>query len=84
MDLSDIRVLAFATHGLMPGEFEGVNEPALVLTPPAKATEKDDGLLRAGGSGATGEHRVDIWWSLGGCRVGVFLVLPWNSGIVCF
>jgi CHAT domain-containing protein len=47
-DLSDTRVLAFATHGLMAGEFEGVNEPALVMTPPARATETDDGLLTAG------------------------------------
>jgi CHAT domain-containing protein len=48
MDLSDTRVIAFATHGLLAGDFEGLNEPALVMTPPAKATEKDDGLLTTG------------------------------------
>lgn len=34
-------VLAFATHGLVSGEIEGVSEPALVLTPDGD----DDGLL---------------------------------------
>jgi len=46
-DLSDCRVLAFATHGLVAGDLKGVAEPALVLTPPAAGTEDDDGLLTA-------------------------------------
>ena len=46
-DLSDYRVLAFATHGLVAGDLEGLAEPALVLTPPATATADDDGLLTA-------------------------------------
>jgi CHAT domain-containing protein len=46
-DLSDARVLAFATHGLVAGELGGLAEPALVLTPPRKETPKDDGLLTA-------------------------------------
>lgn len=41
------RVVAFATHGLMAGEFSDVGEPALVLTPPAEASLEDDGLLTA-------------------------------------
>ena len=45
--LSDYQVVAFATHGLVAGELEGVSEPALVLTPPAEETETDDGLLIA-------------------------------------
>ena len=45
--LSDYQVVAFATHGLVAGELEGVSEPALVLTPPAEGTETDDGLLTA-------------------------------------
>ena len=36
-------VVAFATHGLVSGEFEGLNEPALVLSPAGN----DDGLLTA-------------------------------------
>ena len=45
--LSNVRVLAFATHGLIGGEFSGVVEPALVLTPPERPTPLDDGLLTA-------------------------------------
>src|SRR3990172_3225130 len=32
----------------MAGEFKGLAEPALVLTPPEKGSELDDGLLTAG------------------------------------
>ena len=47
MNLSDSRVIAFATHGLMAGDFEELGEPALVLTPPSQASSNDDGLLTA-------------------------------------
>lgn len=43
--LGQAKVLAFATHGLLAGEVQGVTQPALVLTPPAISTEDDDGLL---------------------------------------
>ncbi len=46
-DLTPFRVLAFATHGLMAGDFKGLAEPALVLTPPQNPNEQDDGLLTA-------------------------------------
>ena len=46
-DLTRYRNLAFATHGLMAGDFKGLAEPALVLTPPEKGSELDDGLLTA-------------------------------------
>jgi CHAT domain-containing protein len=45
--IEDYRVVQFATHGLVAGELSGYDEPALVLTPPEKATEADDGLLTA-------------------------------------
>ncbi|MGZ8407920.1 MAG: CHAT domain-containing protein [Caulobacteraceae bacterium] len=44
-DLSNTRVLAFATHGLVAGEIDGLTEPALVLSPPETPTATDDGLL---------------------------------------
>jgi CHAT domain-containing protein len=44
-DLSRYRVIAFATHGLLPGELDCQNEPALALAPPAAAG--GDGLLDA-------------------------------------
>lgn len=45
--LSDYRVVSFATHGLLAGQFRGLAQPALVLTPPKVATSADDGLLTA-------------------------------------
>lgn len=48
LDLSNSRILAFATHGLLAGELTANTEPALVLTPPAEASALDDGLLTAG------------------------------------
>ena len=45
--LRPYRTITFATHGLMAGDFEGLAEPALVLTPPPKGNEQDDGLLTA-------------------------------------
>jgi CHAT domain-containing protein len=35
--LADRRVVAFATHGLMPGELPGISKPALALAPGADA-----------------------------------------------
>ncbi len=46
-DLSGSRVLAFATHGLVAGDMEGSQEPALVFTPPQEASVENDGLLTA-------------------------------------
>ncbi|MEM7438626.1 MAG: CHAT domain-containing tetratricopeptide repeat protein [Pseudomonadota bacterium] len=43
-DLAEYGVLVFATHGLTNGEASAV-APGLVLTPPERATELDDGLL---------------------------------------
>ncbi|MBL8705636.1 MAG: CHAT domain-containing protein [Rhodospirillales bacterium] len=45
--LQDYRVIAFATHGLLPSDLPCDIEPALALTPPAQATEKENGLLDA-------------------------------------
>ena len=49
--LASYRVLHFATHGLLPEETaslaHGIAEAALLLTPPDRASEEDDGLLTA-------------------------------------
>lgn len=55
-------VLAFATHGLVSGQFEGLREPALVLSPEGS----DDGLLTA-----SDISRLDIpasWVILSACN----------------
>jgi CHAT domain-containing protein len=44
--LRDYRILHFATHGLVAGDLR-VAEPALLFSPPASASEIDDGLLTA-------------------------------------
>jgi CHAT domain-containing protein/tetratricopeptide (TPR) repeat protein len=44
-DLSRYKVLAFATHGLVPGELDGLTQPALALTAPDIAGIEGDGLL---------------------------------------
>jgi CHAT domain-containing protein len=43
--LSNYRVVYFATHGLVAGDVKGVGEPSLALSIPANPTEIDDGLL---------------------------------------
>lgn len=44
--LDKVRVIAFATHGLIPGELRGLDQPALALANPKLADDaKNDGLL---------------------------------------
>ncbi len=45
MNLSGFKILAFATHGLVPGELNGLTQPALALSSPAVTGEDGDGLL---------------------------------------
>jgi CHAT domain-containing protein len=45
MDLSDRKVIAFATHALVPGDLDGLDQPALALTAPSIAGDDEDGLL---------------------------------------
>jgi len=45
MDLSDRKVIAFATHALVPGDLDGLDQPALALTSPQITGEDEDGLL---------------------------------------
>jgi CHAT domain-containing protein len=62
--LSDVRILHFATHGLVSGEIQGLAEPALVLTPPMvseadQVTSENDGLLTAS---EVAQLRLDADW----------------------
>src|ERR1700730_1661492 len=45
--LSKYRMIHFATHGALAGQVSGNSEPGLLLTPPDKATDIDDGYLSA-------------------------------------
>jgi CHAT domain-containing protein len=43
--LEQYRMLHFATHAALSGQVRGSIEPGLILTPPAAATQGDDGYL---------------------------------------
>jgi CHAT domain-containing protein len=44
-DLSGFKIVAFATHGLVPGELDGLSQPALALSAPSVSGGEGDGLL---------------------------------------
>jgi CHAT domain-containing protein len=44
-DLSKYRIIVFATHGLVPGDLDGLHQPALALSAPDVAGVPGDGLL---------------------------------------
>jgi CHAT domain-containing protein len=45
--LAKYKIVHFATHGAMAGQLSRTSEAGLILTPPAIATENDDGYLTA-------------------------------------
>jgi len=47
MDLTQYRVINFATHGILAGQLRGVDEPALILSIPKQESDRDDGVLKA-------------------------------------
>jgi CHAT domain-containing protein/tetratricopeptide (TPR) repeat protein len=46
-ELANYRMIHFATHGVLAGQLDDTHEPGLILTPPEKASEEDDGYLSA-------------------------------------
>lgn len=45
--LAKDKIVHFATHGAVAGDRSGALEPGLILTPPDKASDTDDGYLSA-------------------------------------
>ena len=45
MDLADRRVIAFASHALLPWDLDGLDQPAIALSAPSVTGDNDDGLL---------------------------------------
>jgi len=40
LDLAGYRIVAFATHGLVPGDLDGLTQPALALSAPGSQRER--------------------------------------------
>ena len=68
MDLSAVKVIAFATHGLVPGDLDGLTQPALALTSPEVVGGDDDGLLTLGE--ILGLRLNADWAVLSACNTG--------------
>ncbi len=45
LDLQNRRIIVFATHGLIPGDLNGLEQPALALSAPQVTHSEEDGLL---------------------------------------
>ena len=67
--LSDYKVIAFATHGLIPGDLDGLRQPALALSSPeVSGHTENDGLLTMG---EILSLRLDAdWVVLSACNTG--------------
>jgi CHAT domain-containing protein len=48
MNLSDRKIISFATHALVAGDLDGLDQPALALSSPSVTGDKEDGLLTMG------------------------------------
>jgi CHAT domain-containing protein len=69
MDLSDRKVVIFATHGLLAGDLDGLDQPALALSAPEVTGNKDnDGLLTMGE--IMGLRLNADWVVLSACNTG--------------
>ena len=68
MDLADYKVVAFATHGLVPGDLDGLVEPALALSAPQVTGGNQDGLLTMGE--VLGLRLDADWLVLSACNSG--------------
>ncbi len=92
LDLAKFRIVAFATHGLVPGDLDGLTQPALALTAPEVADVDGDGLLtveeilalrtqRRLGRAVRVQHWRRCWGrGRGGIRFGSCLFLCGQSG----
>jgi CHAT domain-containing protein len=68
LDLSKFQIISFATHGLLPGDLEGLTEPALALTAPEVAGIDGDGLI---GMDDIMALKLDADWAvLSACNTG--------------
>jgi CHAT domain-containing protein len=67
-DLTPYRILSFATHGLIPGDLDGLTEPALALASPKVTNTGGDGILTM--SEILGMRLNADWVLLSACNTG--------------
>jgi|GEM_PF-1096833 len=78
MQLTPFRYLALPTHALGAGCY-GLTEPALVFTPPARPSPKDNGLLTAS---EIAQLRLNTDWTLlTGCNTAALEGTPGTAGL---
>ena len=69
LNLTSYRILVFATHGLVPGDLDGLLQPALALSSPAVTGHPDeDGLLTM--SEILAQKLDADWVVLSACNTG--------------
>ena len=66
VDLTSYRVVAFATHGLVPGDLDGLTQPGLALSAPDVADGDGDGVLTM--EDILGLHLNADWIVLSACN----------------
>lgn len=69
MNLANTKVLVFATHGLLAGDLDGLDQPALALSSPKVVGGTDDGLLTMGE--ILGLKLNADWAVLSACNTGL-------------
>jgi len=67
-NLEIYRIVAFATHGLVAGDLDGLNQPAIALSSPEISEEEEDGLLTMGE--IMGLRLEADWVVLSACNTG--------------
>jgi CHAT domain-containing protein len=79
-DLSKVRILHLATHGLTSSESGAMAEPGLVFTPPATASSANDGYLAAS-EVLELDLRATEWVILSACNTAAPSGKPGDSGL---